>query len=141
TSILEAHWKSKEVVEDSDEEEQEVKDKVEEGAGAVKGTSKDKCKREVTLLAEWQDIATAVTRSLGKEEMEVEDDSVAGTSGTHASKTLVPWQETPQLGEWMDFPTPWLCLMILNGWVATLWYQSWHWTLLSIWKATGSGWQ
>ncbi|KAG5341414.1 hypothetical protein C0989_010780 [Termitomyces sp. Mn162] len=73
--------KSQEVIEDSNKAEQEVKDKMEECTG------KEEQEREATLLAKWWDIATVVARSLGQEEMELEEEGpVAGPSSTQASK-------------------------------------------------------
>ncbi|KAH0580439.1 hypothetical protein H2248_001940 [Termitomyces sp. 'cryptogamus'] len=69
--------KSREVVKDSNEEEvqKEEKDKAEDN------TREEVKDRGATLLAEWQDIASAVTRSLEQEEMEVKEEGpVAGSS-------------------------------------------------------------
>ncbi|KAG5716219.1 hypothetical protein E4T56_gene10728 [Termitomyces sp. T112] len=104
--------KSQEMIEDSNKSEQEVKDKMEECTG------EEEQEREPMLLAKWWDIATVVARSLGQEEMKVEEEGpVAGPNSTQASKTPVPWQEIPEPGEWSAMPIfrvtlnnlEWLC--------------------------------
>ncbi|KAH0581998.1 hypothetical protein H2248_011659 [Termitomyces sp. 'cryptogamus'] len=77
--LVEVKGKSREVIEDSNKAEQEVKDKMEESTG------EEEQEREATLLAKWWDIATVVARSLGQEEMELEEEGpVAGPSSTQA---------------------------------------------------------
>ncbi|KAG5730744.1 hypothetical protein E4T56_gene3476 [Termitomyces sp. T112] len=86
-TLVKRKEKNQEVIEDSNEEEE-----------VIEGASNDEAEKEAMSLAEWCKVATAITKSLGGEEMEVEQESKSPIAmpvpeAPAASDPAAPWQE------------------------------------------------